>query len=279
MALEVKILAVLDADNKGITITDVTGAYNVSSNPTGYGMPNKGTSDFDHLIIRVTTPNGDLIDVDKSVYATTVSISATDLEFDDELPDGIYEVQYMQFMDVNNGSSLSAENSGVNNVCVLTGVITQFTDLVEGFADTDVIEMDFSGTLEYFSIASIDSDLKMTMNESSDEASVGATNVNGITAGYKVTYRVLNTTEFDACFDSKAAELSIADLSTDQMVFTCNTFEGLTHKQRTLYLELMKDMMLAGFIANAQYAAGMYVKANETIKKALVICNKIEYLC
>lgn len=45
------------SDGLGIIVTDLTGAYDASTNPTGYGGPNPSVSDFTALAIAVYLPD------------------------------------------------------------------------------------------------------------------------------------------------------------------------------------------------------------------------------
>lgn len=74
MALELK-LNVCFADNCSLLkISDATGAYNLTTNPTGWGFPNLALADVDEATLSVTPPNGEYATI---FIATTTVQTAT----------------------------------------------------------------------------------------------------------------------------------------------------------------------------------------------------------
>lgn len=62
MALELKIGISSTIDE--IRIKDLTGIYDLTTNPTGYGAPNEVTSDFNTATLIVTLPDGTIVTLD-----------------------------------------------------------------------------------------------------------------------------------------------------------------------------------------------------------------------
>lgn len=92
------------ADKTSITVTDLTGVYNASTNPGGYGSPNPAVGDYTDFVITVTpadpytyAPTGTPVDI--NAYATlpsnangTFAITSLALlgSADTVIPDGVY---------------------------------------------------------------------------------------------------------------------------------------------------------------------------------------------
>lgn len=90
-----------------LTLTDSTGAYNVTTNPTGWGAPNIALTDVLYAYLVVTTPGGVVYPID---IINDLSIDFSTVAYDEliynvthdllggtvgtTLPDGIYEVTY-----------------------------------------------------------------------------------------------------------------------------------------------------------------------------------------
>ena len=98
MAVEIKI-SVPSVKDK-FKFSDVTGVYNVTTNPTGYGAPNIAVSDFNGCTIVVTFPDG-VTTVSLNPFPTMPSsdptdvfeITAEDLGVDSLVP-GVYTFDY-----------------------------------------------------------------------------------------------------------------------------------------------------------------------------------------
>ena len=104
MALELK-LNVCFADNCSIlNIKDATGAYDLTTNPTGWGFPNLALGDVDQAFISVTPPNGNVsttYDITTTVQSATIVdglfdlYSYTNSSFTSgSLVDGMYIISY-----------------------------------------------------------------------------------------------------------------------------------------------------------------------------------------
>ena len=104
MALELK-LNVCFADNCSIlNIKDATGAYDLTTNPTGWGFPNLALAGIDQAFISVTPPNGNVsttYDITTTVQSATIVdglfdlYSYTNSSFTSgSLVDGMYIISY-----------------------------------------------------------------------------------------------------------------------------------------------------------------------------------------
>lgn len=117
MALELNINISRSLDQLSLLIIDNTGAYNVNSNPTGYGTPNPSVADFVTFDVAVTVcdsitllPTGQtyMIDVYNNLPNTTGSgyqLLNTDIGLgaDEKIPDGVYK--FVITADTDNGST------------------------------------------------------------------------------------------------------------------------------------------------------------------------------
>lgn len=99
--LQVSFSELQSANRKGIVFTDTTGAYDVVSNPDGYGSPNATIAQISQANLYITDTGGTLHTV--NVYPTfpsalnaSFTVNNTDLGLtaNDVLPDGFYTVRY-----------------------------------------------------------------------------------------------------------------------------------------------------------------------------------------
>lgn len=99
--LQVSFSSLQSANRKGIVFTDTTGAYDVVSNPDGYGAPNATIAQISQANLYITDTGGTTHVV--NVYPTfpsssnaTFTVNNTDLGLlaTDVLPDGFYKVRY-----------------------------------------------------------------------------------------------------------------------------------------------------------------------------------------
>lgn len=102
MALQIKLSQVsLSTDGTVLTVQDTTGAYNVSTNPGGYGTPNPATptkvqlrwKTFFSCVWAVVTGTYAYADVLAGYGITTVSLALSTIP--SLFPDGINQVQYL----------------------------------------------------------------------------------------------------------------------------------------------------------------------------------------
>jgi len=103
MAFQPKFTVSLGSDCHSFIITDTTGNYNASTNPTGWGTPNPATSDATRITLSVKNlyTNITYDDIVALAYTTAVTVFPTsDLEIDGVsigdvlMPDGLYEFTY-----------------------------------------------------------------------------------------------------------------------------------------------------------------------------------------
>jgi hypothetical protein len=114
MALNININVVRSLDQLSFTVIDQTGAYNVNSNPGGYGAPNPAVSDFTSCQVGVTMcdpvtllPTGPQYFINAyptlpnssgngfSIYNVSLGLAA-----DQKIPDGVYRFS-MEIEDIN----------------------------------------------------------------------------------------------------------------------------------------------------------------------------------
>lgn len=108
MALIPKISLCSKDNCKELLLKDITGTYNVTTNPTGWGAPNLALAGVTEATISITIPGHDdavELDVTSTVTAATIidgvfvlDTLTMDGDFDgdedEQFPDGIYEITY-----------------------------------------------------------------------------------------------------------------------------------------------------------------------------------------
>lgn len=97
MALTPKMNICLNAGCSTLTFTETTGAYDVSTNTTGYGAPNPAIGDVTQIVLNITSPDGELyiIDLTSEGFPTTddeleYEIDMADLDDRDVIEDGYW---------------------------------------------------------------------------------------------------------------------------------------------------------------------------------------------
>lgn len=105
MALELKFTSSVTTDGLKLLFQELTGLYDIATNPTGYGTPNPDTTDAIGVTLEVLFPNEDeteihTIDLSTSFPSsdTSTAIEFTMEDFDGEegdiFPDGVYTLIY-----------------------------------------------------------------------------------------------------------------------------------------------------------------------------------------
>lgn len=104
MAFELKAGFCEDSDCLSFRLYDLSGVYNATTNPTGYGTPNIGTSDVTLCYLYYKLPGETAFNTPIEITATLpssnvadyVTILNTDLGLgaEDKLPDGYYVFKY-----------------------------------------------------------------------------------------------------------------------------------------------------------------------------------------
>lgn len=86
-------------DALSVILTDVTGAYNASTNAGGYGTPNIEWADVSYVKLGLTTPDAVVMD-DITIIASAfdssrqTTVLATDFGLSEEYEDGVYTLVY-----------------------------------------------------------------------------------------------------------------------------------------------------------------------------------------
>lgn len=106
MALSLKLSSNI-VNYTSLNLSDASGIYDVSLNPTGWGSPNKSISDVTSAELTITLPNGSVvvIDVITDLGIDFATATTTDLVYnipysllsggvDGLMPDGVYFIEY-----------------------------------------------------------------------------------------------------------------------------------------------------------------------------------------
>ena len=146
MALEVKYSSAINQQGSIITLTNTTGNYDASTNPTGYGgSVNKPVSDnvYTELYI-VIKDNTYLLQLDASTLPTDNFIpknalertitpdDITDLVGNTSFIDTLIKIYVYEFYSVDGTVSINT-TSGISTI---TGTLSTFTNVLTGFGDT-----------------------------------------------------------------------------------------------------------------------------------------------
>ncbi len=119
MALTVVATLTFSAD--AVILTDTTGAYDVSSNPTGYGTPNAEFTDFAHYAI-IRKKNVNDVDDETLTMDTYNPISDTVFQADREV-DGWYEGKKFNVTIWDAGDTYTGGTIDTGSVVYFSGVL------------------------------------------------------------------------------------------------------------------------------------------------------------
>lgn len=283
MALVTKATLEFDTTNKVLRITDATGAYNASTNPTGYGGGvNKPTSQAYRTTFHFVLPDGTTLDVDSNTgdadfYPHTVSereFSPGDLGLSD-FEDGVYQVQVLTWFTI---TAATLDASIIASQPTITATGSTFLSNIDGLADAVVLMIDSEAgageTLYYLSVFNLVSDTVVQVVESSifpvDPSSIS---LDALYAGYKSTNYVLYTKNTEDCHDRHIATLEV-DLA--EACLYCTTPKD--QKERKYVYSLMDVWMGLNTVA-AQFAGGQYSLANTNIRKLKLLCANLKTCC
>jgi len=98
MALELKISACFKEKCTKLEVSDITGAYNGSTNPTGWGGSNLHLANVDTATLTITSPSGIAVnyDVTAAVQGAAIVNGSFIIDTIDDITfnDGIYSIKY-----------------------------------------------------------------------------------------------------------------------------------------------------------------------------------------
>ena len=132
MALQLALTNTI-TDYTSLTLTDASGEYNVSTNPTGWGAPNLAIADVNYAHLTITSPNDTEYDIDivtdlgvdiggAATYADLTYYIPSSLLGESSgalLPDGVYSIEYRI-------SDAAAWDDGGNDYTLTVTVMTYY---------------------------------------------------------------------------------------------------------------------------------------------------------
>lgn len=269
----------INQENDTITVVETTSVYNGTTNPNGFGSPNRGNAN-DITDFVITKPDGSVVTIrnnealtnptqaavpvllpantlSKVFTPTDLGYSVTTLVF----PDGVYTFLYRLCYRIT-GTPVTSANG---KIITLSGA--SFNSLTAGFGDTVYIKVINQDAVEYNgSIASIDSDTQLTLDEALDlDAFPDGTTVS-IYACYLTNIRLKNINNLLKCFQPKVAKMSLA---VKKCCNQCKSSE----------IDNLMEIFLGMFGVDAQFKMGLYSQANANIATLNKICSSQSCSC
>lgn len=213
MALEVKYSSTINQQGSIVTLTNTTGNYNVSTNPTGYGgSVNKPISDniYTELYIIIkdttyliilsgsTTPSSDFIPKN-GLSRTLTPDDIPELAGNDAFVDTLIKIYVYEFYSVDGTHSITTSGG----ISTITGTLSTYTNVLTGFGDTTRIKVKNSTQNQNYTInkdsSPAFSDTNIILEQQADITN-GAVDVY---AGYLAFTSIINLAQFNGCFMPK----------------------------------------------------------------------------
>lgn len=276
MALEVKYSSAINQQGSIITLTNTTGNYDASTNPTGYGgSVNKPVSDnvYTELYI-VIKDNTYLLQLDASTLPTDNFIpknalertitpdDITDLVGNTSFIDTLIKIYVYEFYSVDGTASINT-TSGISTI---TGTLSTFTNVLTGFGDTTRIKVKNSTQNKNYTINKDSSPAFSNTNIILDqEAEIDNGSVD-IYAGYLALTTIINLAQFNACFLPKIANSKVVATSC------CENCEGKS-------VDNLMKMLLGKNAVYAMQDKELYQDAIDSIDTLNAICKQTECKC
>lgn len=278
MALELSINVSLSSNGKTMTFTETTGAYNVGTNPKGWGSPNAALTDVESAKLDITTPNG----TSKTLFYTKGQFYGA--AFSPNFPDATETYTFNVTTALNSTYSLS----GISSSTPSAGFVRYTTFVPSNFTTSNIISVTGSNVSGYnvvnkavynvFSVTQIDTVNSTTTPHIETNPKIFSTNTStsafddGIytfvytvytpelkdSIYYTTTFYLLVTTAIACCVDKLFHLASQADC-TD-----CKNEK------------LAKALEAESYLKAAEYAAacGKINMANKHLAKAQWICSE-----
>lgn len=290
MALKIKGQLSINSDNTEYTLEDITGDYDATDNPNGFGgSVNKTKAQVLETQVRVTKPNGEYVDftlntstspltdfIPKEALSRILTLADLGISDESEFPVGVYQVQYIIWVKVDDsmGASYTLEHDTVLNkvYAKVVGTSSNFTSVLLGFGDTSVVRvLKNSDTTIYedFSIKEVVDNTHMTLDQLSTKFGLttdGASVAVQLRAGYKSTFAYLNKEQFLKCFLPKVAGITVTG-SKGCGDPSCAMY------QADKEINDLTEMHLGMFAVEAQLEYGMWDEANKNMKTLYKVCN------
>jgi hypothetical protein len=264
-----------------ITFTDTTGVYNGSTNPTGYGTPNRGNANHitDFIITKpdasqttvrnneaLTTPTQAAVPVLVPANALTKTFTPSLAGYDTSyltFPDGVYKFSYRMWYRVVGTVTTTGLVSGSGKV--ITFADSTFTDNVLGFGDTRWVKvLNAAGEENDRYVSTITSNTEIILSQALDNVSDGDTVT--IYAGYYTDIYLMVTNGLLRCIQPKMAKYSLGEQSCCKQCGSPSINKAM-------------EVFFGIFSVEAQFTVGLYAEANANISALNKICSSEDCKC
>lgn len=270
MALETKIEFVgVDSTGRVITVKDVTGLYNSTTNPTGYNTPNLNITDIDNILftiseydsdtvkklrfVRVSDPNhpeyllqpsiNDIANGNENVEFTSITLGITEPQNGlKAFSDGVYDI---------NMYTLFGQTAGTGNRGDKIIFGSGFTSI---YNDIDFIEINNNIYTIDKSIP-VDDSILTLVEELKDD-------VNEFYQAYRANVKGMNSAASDCCGNEEAGKLAEKDCN-------CNK-----DKFNTLF-----KLWMYKIAATIDFNCDNYKRANDLLKASQKVCKSFKCKC
>jgi hypothetical protein len=276
MGLSTKIKAETNQQNNLITVTDITSVYNATTNPDGYGSPNRGNSN-DIVEFTITKPDGTTVSftyngvlTDPAAPAVPVLMPANALSkvftalqlgvTDAIIPLGMYKVEYRTWYRLAGTVYVEDEvRTEINHMT--TG---SFTSETAGFGTSAKwlkLINSITGNTETRGVAEVVSDSSVLADQELSPVLFPPGSVASIYAGYLATTYVKLDAQLQNCYQPKIAALSIEETNCCP---TCPTNKSI---------DTLMDIMMGIEIVDVQFENGLYEEANNNLQTLYKVCQ------
>ncbi len=276
MALEVKYSSTINQAGSEITVTNTTGNYDVTTNPTGYGggvnkpIANNVYTEI-YIVIKdntyllqldgTTTPSSNFIP--KNALSRTITPDdITALVGNSKFIDTLIQIYIYEFYSVAGTTSITT----TGGISTITGTTTAFEDVLTGFGDTVRIKVKNSTQNKNYTINKDSdpafSDTNIILDQEA-EITDGSCN---IYAGYLAFTSIINLATFNSCYLPKIANAKVVASSC------CTDCENKAVNN------LMK-MLLGKYAVYAMQDYELYQDAIDAIDTLNAICKETNCNC
>lgn len=234
---------------KSITLLDTTGAYNVSTNPGGYGSPNYATTDLDWAILRFRNYANEEYTDQKLSSVTAILGSGQNVAglTDGVFDAGAWEVKYYPV--IAHPVTPNVDTSITWAVGSKTFNLTNASTVLAGV--TAILIKNISDTKLYF----LDPDIPVTSTQGTVTEILPSAGTGNIALAYEADTRFLAVSQANDCLAKDSGKY----------ICECTCFSP---EMQQLYLRMGKLTA-----ADLHFAQGNYQAAHDLIIQAAAYCD------
>jgi hypothetical protein len=276
MALIPKGTATVNQKGDIITYTDITSVYNGSTNPTGYGTPNRGNANHITDFV-ITKPDGSVVTIrnnealtnptqaalpvlvpanalSKTFTPANLGYSTSTLKF----PDGIYKMECWMWYRITGVGEVSSASSAY-----LSGA--NFNSITVGFGDTSWVKIIDQQLKESNRYATIVDGENITVSEPWGSDFTVSESIS-IYAGYVTTIYIKVINGLLSCIQPKMAKISMTEKSCCKL---CGSSD----------IDKAMEVFFGVFSVDSQFKVGLYEEANNNIIALNKLCASEDCKC